>query len=1026
MEEPGRSHPSSSDGEPCPDGPTTAEDERGSLEAQFRERTNFAETVIANAGEGVIVYDRELRYLVWNPAMEEMTGLKAGEVLGRRPADLFPERAAAGIGRTMRRVLDAGAPQTSEFWFTISATGHSAWVSGTYRPYRDAAGQIIGIIGFVRDITAEHEAREALKRSEEQLQTIFDSLGDGVAIHDVAGRFLETNRSMCDLLGYSHDELLSMTLSAVSPPETASLIPERIARVMEGGVYVFESARLRRDGSRVPIETSARRIQFRGEEAILSVQRDISERKRAEEEIKRGRALLRSIVDSTPDAIYLKDAAGRYLLLNRAAEAFVGRPASEVLGHDDTFIFPAEEAAVVMETDRRAIGAPAPITLEERVTSANGRVATFLSTKGPVRADDGTPIGLFGIARDVTERTRIQAALELSEAKFSTAFTTSPDAVNLNRLSDGIYLDISDGFTATTGFTRADVKGRTSAEIAIWADPGSRDELVARLLADGVVHNMEMRFRRKDGSLGTGLMSARVIPIDGQPCILSITRDITDRKLAESRFRNVFDFARDPMFIHDLEGRFIEVNRTACESLGYSRDELLTMSLADIDTPEYRPLARAWIEALLRDGSAFFETAHLRRDGTAIPVEVSATVIDLGDSEAIMSIARDVSEQRRAEAERMALEEQLRQAQKMEGIGRLAGGVAHDFNNLLTIIRGNASLILAEMAPGEGPREDLEQIEQAADRAAALTRQLLTFARRSVARPEAIDLGAIVRRLEPMLHRLVREDIKLVTLTPQETGAVMADPGQIEQVIVNLVVNASDAMPDGGTLTIETASGISADGRMVSLSVSDTGVGIDDETMDHLFEPFFTTKEPGKGTGLGLATVYGIVHGSGGTVTVSTKLGRGSTFTVHLPWLESTPRNTDAATPEPEAVRARAGTILVVEDDPGVERLARRVLEAAGYRVLSFPDGATAIAAARDEPLQLLLTDVVMPGLRGREVAAALAAAKPGIRVLYMSGHTDEGFAPDGILEPGVEFLGKPFTADQLLQAVDRALACDP
>jgi CheY-like chemotaxis protein len=359
----------------------------------------------------------------------------------------------------------------------------------------------------------------------------------------------------------------------------------------------------------------------------------------------------------------------------------------------------------------------------------------------------------------------------------------------------------------------------------------------------------------------------------------------------------------------------------------------------------------------------------------------------------------------------------------MEGIGLLAGGIAHDFNNILTVIRGNATLALAALPPGEGPREDLAQIVEAADRAADLIRQLLAFARRTVLKPEVVELGAIVRRLEPMLRRLVGEDVTLLTAA-EGAGFVLADPGQIEQIIINLAVNARDAMPDGGNLIIETADVETAGsaGPMTALSVSDTGMGMDAATMDHLFEPFFTTKGPGKGTGLGLATVYGIVNQSGGTVTAHSQPGHGSTFTVCLPRVAAI--TAAAEPPRPTATEVtRLGTILVVEDDTGVRRFVRRVLEAAGYLVLTAPDGATAIEASLGVPLQLLLTDVVMPDMSGRRVAAKLASDRPGIRVLYMSGYPDDDIVRHGVLEPDIDLLPKPFTAEALLSAMDKAMA---
>jgi PAS domain S-box-containing protein len=499
----------------------------------------------------------------------------------------------------------------------------------------------------------------------------------------------------------------------------------------------------------------------------------------------------------------------------------------------------------------------------------------------------------------------------------------------------------------------------------------------------------------------------------------------------------LFECAGDAIFIGDLTGRFFEANQTACDRLGYRKEELVGMSVSDIDSPEQAARVPERIAALRQMGSLSFETTHVRRDGSRIPVEMISTMIELGGQPAVLSIARDISDRKKAESERTTLEAQLRQSQKMEGIGQLAGGIAHDFNNLLTAIGGYASLALGDLDHGEDAREDIEQIQHAADRAASLTRQLLAFARRTVLQPEVVDLGARVRGLEPMLRRLLGEDVSLLTVTPSGHGAVLADPGQMEQVIVNLAVNARDAMPGGGVLTIETGEmdldaehaqghALAGPGHYATLTVSDTGVGMTEETLSHVFEPFFTTKGPGKGTGLGLATVYGIVRQSGGSVAAESEPGRGSSFTVFLPLVaaDSGPGPELRQIPNPDTTRA--GTVLVVEDDDAVRGFATRVLEQAGYRVLAAAGGIAALEIAREATVDLLLTDVVMPTMSGREVADRLTSIAPGVRVLFVSGHDENAIVRQGVLDPSIRYLAKPFTADGLIGAVDDVLATPP
>ena len=495
----------------------------------------------------------------------------------------------------------------------------------------------------------------------------------------------------------------------------------------------------------------------------------------------------------------------------------------------------------------------------------------------------------------------------------------------------------------------------------------------------------------------------------------------------KDRFRLLVEEAGDAFFVHDLAGRFVDVNRRACGSLGYSRGELLALSVADVETTfDAVGFENVW-RSMGPGTPVTIHGIHRRKDGTTFPVEVRLALLEPGEHTLYLAIARDISERRR-------LEEELRQSQKMEAVGRLAGGVAHDFNNLLTAIMGYTAILLDRTGPTFRLRAELEEVKRAGERAAALTRQLLAFSRRQAIHPKVLDLNAQASGIEKMLRRIIPENIRIVLALDPELGHVRADPGQIDQVILNLALNARDAMADGGTLTLATANAelTPADagrcpgmkpGRYVVLAVSDTGTGIPKEMLPHLFEPFYTTKGEGKGTGLGLATVQGIAKQSNGFITVASKPGEGTTFGVYFPRVEErAPGPNDS-----QAIVSVWGseTVLLAEDDGTVRLLVREALRAHGYKVLDARDGLEAIRLAEREkdPVDLLLTDMVMPGMSGRELATTLRAKHPNLKVLYMSGYTDDAALIRGKLEPGEAFISKPFLPNDLLSKVRKELS---
>ncbi|MEP6992916.1 MAG: PAS domain S-box protein [Acidobacteriota bacterium] len=538
------------------------------------------------------------------------------------------------------------------------------------------------------------------------------------------------------------------------------------------------------------------------------------------------------------------------------------------------------------------------------------------------------------------------------------------------------------------------------------------------LRADGTTFDVELRMTPTE--------------FEGRSGSQSILRDITRRKRmeaelrsSEERYRLLFERNLAGVYRSTVDGRMLECNRAFAQMMGYaSPAEVLAQPAVAFHVD-----ARAredFLNRLRKEGSLLnFENQGRRKDGSLAWIIENVSLIRPDDQtdEVLLGTVFDMTERRK-------LEEQLLQSQKMEAVGRLAGGIAHDFNNLLTAVSGYTELLIADLAEGDPRRESAEEIRQASKRAAALTQQLLAFSRRQVLEPRVLDLNAVISNMEKMLRRVIGEDVELTTSLSGGLWRAKADPAQIEQAILNLVVNARDAMPRGGQLTLETANAdldarysSGAPGPHVMLAVSDTGVGMDTEQQARLFEPFYTTKERGKGTGLGLSTTYGVVKQSGGSIWVYSERGQGTTFKIYLPRCEE-PLDVREEAPPPAIPLNGTETALLVEDEPEVRRLVEKILAMQGYTVVSAASPAEAIALSRNRtsPVHILVTDVIMPGMNGRELARVLSAASPGLRVLYMSGYTDAVIAQQGMLEPRTAFLSKPFTPDALARKIREVL----
>jgi two-component system, cell cycle sensor histidine kinase and response regulator CckA len=671
--------------------------------------------------------------------------------------------------------------------------------------------------------------------------------------------------------------------------------------------------------------------------------------------------------------------------------------------------------------------------VHNRVTalhSKTGETHKVLFSADPVTVND-EPC-LLGVLIDITEREKEAEILRKSEEKYRMLVEHSLQGLAIIREAQIIFCNSA--LAAMTGYSREELL--SSVDSMALVHPEDRESVLNRLRdrlsGKSIPSNYEYRLVKNNGDIRWLEIHATLIEYEGETAVQVACIDITDRKQAEQVLREAKEYLNqiincigDAIFVMDREHKYILINDAICRFTGRQREALL-------GTTSPKPTSATGINSLWEQEEAVFETGKELvtedsiSDGQGNPRNLmtkKSLLTDQHGNKQIVGISRDITEYKQLQAKFM-------QAQKMEAIGVLAGGVAHDFNNLLNVINGYSELVLEELDGDDPIRKDLEQIQAAGRHAAALTSQLLAFSRKQILQPEILSLNTAMIQMSSMLRRMIGEDIEIVTRTQPDLGLINADPGQIQQIVMNLAVNARDAMPHGGKLTIETANvDYDADyakdhpsvseGAYVMMAITDNGIGMDANAKEHLFEPFFTTKGKGRGTGLGLSTIYGIVRQSNGFIWVYSEPGKGTTFKIYFPRVNV--ETEDANTRKDSAPVLRGSeTVLVVEDEQSVRALTCRVLRDRGYTILEAADGMQALEIAGSDAgnIDMVVTDVVMPGMTGKDLVVKLQSMRPDIKVLYTSGYTDNAIVHHGILNPDVAFLQKPFTAKNLAQKV--------
>jgi len=749
----------------------------------------------------------------------------------------------------------------------------------------------------------------------------------------------------------------------------------------------------------------------------------------------------RLLFDELTSAVFLVDpSTGRYLDANTAAAELTGRSVEELVTLRTEDVSPQGSG----ERLKTVAGLDAAVSLGE-VTYLRPDGSRRIALLSVVPLPDGL---CFGIATDITARKEAEESLRASEARLRAVIDAAPFGAHLYELDeDGelIFVGFNISAERILGVPHTGFIGQ--AILSAFPDLAGTDipDHYERVARTGQPYEGEQI--SYDHNDIRGAFEVRAVQT-GPGKVAAFFRDVTAQRRAEdalrqseARFRELADMLPQIVFETDLEGRLTFVNQNALAAFGYSAEELAAgLSALDMIVREERPRATEGIQhALTREGPTDgTEYTALRRDGTQFPVVIySRRRLRNGKPIGLSGIMIDLTDRKREEAERQRLETQLVQASKMESVGRLAGGVAHDFNNMLNVILGHAELVLHDLPEDSPIRDDLEQIRRAGTRSANLTQQLLAFARRQAVVPQTVDLNANVEAMLRILGRLIGEDVTLVWQPSARLAPIRIDPGQLDQILANLAVNARDAIgPAGGRLTIATGSvefepafcesraGL-APGRYVTLTVADDGCGMDEATLAMIFEPFFTTKDVGEGTGLGLATVYGIVRQNEGWIDVESAPGQGTTFRLCFPEHRDELVPEDPLADQPASVAPHHATILVVEDEPALLQLARRVLERAGHTVLvaATPGEAIALAERHAGEIDLLVTDVIMPEMNGRVLADTLQSRHPLLHRLFMSGYTANVIAAQGVLNDDEPFLPKPFTPQSLITKVQETLA---
>jgi PAS domain S-box-containing protein len=1028
----------------------------------------------------IITTDSERRITSWSAGAQSAFEWSEPEALGRKIDEIFtPEDRADDVPRqeAARALAEGCAPDVR--WHR-RADGSRVFMNGSTHPLIGEDRKPAGFLKIARDETGERSHSEELARtraglvdSEARFRNMADHAPVMMWVTRADGYCTYLNRQWHEFTGQSEEEALGFGWLEATHPDDKDAAEKAFVEANAAREPFRAEYRLRRaDGTyRWTIDAASPRFGAAGEYlGYVGSVVDIDERKEAEEAIRRANTLLEAVMEAVPGVVFAKDRAGRMVIGNAGTVQLVGKPLSEIIGRTDReFLDDAAQAEIVMANDERVMAGNHTEVIEEEVTFPDGRVATWLSTKSPLRDADGTVIGLVGSSLDITQRKGAEDQLRRSEARLleertrlSTLIESLPVGVCFLKpggevvLSNPAYRRFIPGSVIPS--KRLDGDDRWVG----WSDDG---EVLppagypgSRALRGETSAGVEFLHRAANGQENWVQVSGVPILSPGGELTAAIIVivDITEQKKAQLALRQLNEsleaqvvertadrermwrLSTDLMLVARFDGTITAINPAWTTALGWPEADLVGRRFLDLVHPDDLEGTLKEV-AHLSEGltTLRFENRYQHRDGsyrwlswTAVP-----------DENFIHAVARDMEAEKQAQAELEHAQEQLRQSQKMEAVGQLTGGIAHDFNNLLTGVIGSLDMMQRRMARGEADRVQhyASAAMTSANRAAALTHRLLAFSRRQPLDPKPVNANRLVAGMEELLRRTIGEAVRLEIVTAGGLWQTLCDPHQLESALLNLAINARDAMPEGGTLTIETCnahldSAYAArhrdvkPGQYVCICVTDTGVGMTPDVISKAFDPFFTTKPIGHGTGLGLSMIYGFARQSEGYAKIYSEVGEGTTFKLYLPRYIGAGVDIEELAPATgDDRRSEHGeVVLVVEDETAVRDLVVDVLKDLGYKALEAADGPSGLKVLQSRRrVDLLVTDIGLPGLNGRQLADAARERRPDLKVLFMTGYAENAAIASGFLEPGMEMITKPFAIDALTTRIRAIIEAD-